>query len=111
MPRKHKYSAKKCVYDGLKFDSILERNRYIFLKNEQANGNITELETQVVLPIYVFDQLVCKAIPDFKYRYKGEYVYEDTKGVITDYFRLKLKLVKATHGIDIRVVKSPTEPL
>ena len=35
-------------------------------------------------------------------------VVEDVKGMTTAMFKLKAKLMKAVHGIEVRVVKTPT---
>ena len=46
---------------------------------------------------------------DFKYKdYHGDWVIEDTKGVITQVFSLKKKLVEALYpGVKINIVKDP----
>lgn len=41
-----KYHNKKVEYDGIKFDSIKERNWYLVLKSAQEKGFIKELELQ-----------------------------------------------------------------
>ena len=38
-----KYGNKKVVYDGIKFDSEREGNRYLFLCEQQRQGLITDL--------------------------------------------------------------------
>lgn len=38
--------AKKCIYNGLKFDSLTERDFYIFLKEKEGKGEIFNLEIQ-----------------------------------------------------------------
>ena len=41
-----KYGNKKVEYNGIKFDSLLERNRYIFLKDQEDKGVIQRLALQ-----------------------------------------------------------------
>lgn len=41
-----KYFQKKCVYQGIKFDSEAERDRYIELKAMEKKGKIRDLELQ-----------------------------------------------------------------
>jgi hypothetical protein len=46
---------------------------------------------------------------DFRYKNaQGEEVVEDTKGIQTDVFKLKKKLVEALYpGLEIQVISSP----
>ena len=44
-------NAKKCVYKGIKFDSQLERDRYIYLKSLEDKGLIKQLKIQVAFDI------------------------------------------------------------
>ena len=55
------------------------------------------------------DKKICKYIADFKYKdYHGDWVIEDTKGIITQVFSLKKKLVEALYpGVNINIVKDP----
>ena len=67
-----KYNARKTVVDGIKFDSKAESKRYLELKEKQANGEISELQTQVtfeVLPKQPGERAV-KYIADFVYQGK-----------------------------------------
>ena len=43
----NKYGNKKVEYNGLKFDSKKEKDRYIFLKEQERIGNIQDLQLQV----------------------------------------------------------------
>ena len=58
----------------------------------------------------VNDQKICKYVADFRYNKVDEYgsleeVVEDAKGVETAEFKLKKKLMKAVHGIEIYLSK------
>lgn len=96
--KKSKYGAKKCEYDGIKFDSQKERDRYIELKLLEKRGGITGLQLQV--PFVLQDSfefngkkiLPIKYIADFTYWENGELVIEDVKGVKTDVYELKKKM-------------------
>ena len=104
---KTKYRNVKCTYNGIKFDSIGERDRYKVLELEEKAGEIHNLKTQVKFPIIVNGIKVCTYIADYTY-YRKENLkiadtltVEDYKGVITGLFTLKKKLMKAVYGIDI----------
>jgi hypothetical protein len=108
--RKSKYYAKKVEYDGIKFDSKLEGARYKILKAMQDQGDICELEVQVPYECVVEGKMVCKYIADFRYRCGDDVMVEDTKGVITQVFSLKKKLVEALYpGLIIQIIKDPRE--
>lgn len=111
MTRKQKYRNRKVECLGKKFDSILEKNRYLFLLDKQKQGKINSLETQVRFKIEVNCQKICAYVADFTYKICDKLIVEDTKGFITDIFRIKSKLIKAVYGIEIRIVKKPTEEI
>lgn len=104
MPRgnkRNKFGAVRTEVDGIKFHSKKEASRYLELKMLQADGAISELRLQVSYKITVNDFLICRYIADFVYIQDGKEIVEDVKGKITDVYRLKKKLMKACHGIDI----------
>lgn len=103
-----KYGNRKVVYQGKKFDSIGERDRFIFLQDMQRNGVISGLRCQVSFDLVVNGLKVCRYVADFVYEHDGQEVVEDYKGFRTATFNLKEKLMLAVHGIKIRVVKSPS---
>ena len=110
-----KYHARPCTIDGLRFASQLEARRYQQLKLMERAGEISELVTQ---PVFVLqektvDPVTGKTIPrqlyigDFLYRETatGKIVCEDTKGVETQIFRLKINLVRPRYPeIEFRVL-------
>lgn len=105
--RKNKYNAQKTIIDGIVFDSKKEGQRYRDLKVLERTKEITELELQPEFPIVVNETKVCKYIADFRYKKDGETIVEDVKSEMTrklPVYRLKKKLVKAVHGIDIEEV-------
>jgi len=105
-----KYFAQKVEYDGLKFDSKLEAARYRILKEYQEEGKICDLEVQVPYECVVDGKKICKYIADFRYKCGEDEMVEDTKGVVTQVFTLKTKLVEALYpGIIVQIIKDPRE--
>jgi hypothetical protein len=104
VPGRNKYGATAVVVDGLRFDSKREAARWGELKLLQRAGLIAELERQIRYPMLVNDQLICTYVADFRYRDRGRIVVEDVKSAITrrePTYRLKVKLLKALHGIEV----------
>ncbi len=110
----NKYRNTKVYVDGIKFDSRKEAQRYSYLKVMEHSGVIRQLKLQVVFPIVVNGVKICKYICDFQYDQRhGKDVYwfepivEDVKSEFTrklPVYRIKKKLMKAIHGIEIREV-------
>lgn len=96
----NKYHNKKVYVDGIRFDSKAEARRYLFLKSEQEAGRIKNLKLQPefeILPTHKKNGKTVRAIKykaDFQYLRGSECVVEDVKGVETETFRLKKKLVE-----------------
>ena len=109
MKRASKYKSIKVTVDGIVFDSKREAKRYGALKIMEKAGLITELETQPVYRLEVNGKLVCKYIADFRYfdKAKQTFVTEDVKSAFTaklPVYRIKNKLMKAIHNIDIQEI-------
>lgn len=101
----NKYRAKKVDSPDGKFDSKREYARWLVLKAAFAAGQITELRRQVPYTFELNGKKICKYISDFVYLDKdGKTVVEDSKGFKTPEYRLKKKLMKAFHDIDITEV-------
>lgn len=105
-----KYRNKKCVWMGIRFDSIRERDRYIALVDEQRSGRISDLRRQVrfqLIPdLYINGKLVERRvdyIADFVYRNEyGEPVVEDVKGFRGNrVWIIKRKLMLEKYGIRV----------
>ena len=110
----NKYRNKKIIIDGIKFDSEKEANRYAQLRILLRAGEISELELQknfVLIPTQrgadgkVIERAV-KYIADFYYRdnRRNRYVVEDTKGVRTDDYVIKRKLMLYIHKLKIKEI-------
>lgn len=100
-----KFGNKKVSFRGSTFDSIGERDRWIALLDDQENGKIKNLQRQVSFDLTSHGQLICRYIADFTYNDKTGYVVEDYKGIETDVFKIKKKLMKACYDIDILITK------
>ena len=105
-----KYGNKKTVVDGIKFDSKWESQRYLYLKSLERAGRVKNLELQPRFIITVNGQKICTYVADFQYDKESkdgewEHIIEDAKGVETPEFKLKKKLMKAVHNIEIFLSK------
>ena len=105
-----KYGNKKTTVDGIKFDSKWESQRYLYLKSLERAGRVTNLKLQPRFPIEINGHKICTYIADFEYDMENidgtwEHVIEDAKGVETPEFKLKKKMMKAVHDIDIFLSK------
>lgn len=102
-----KYGNIPTTVNGKSFQSKLEGGRYAELCLLERAKEISGLETQVTYRLDVNGQHICKYIADFVYLDKrGNLVVEDTKSraTVTDTYRLKKKLMRACHGIEIQEV-------
>ncbi len=105
--RPHKYGAKKKEIDGYVFDSQAEARRYEDLKLMEKHGDICKLEVHPKFTIEINDFKVCDVILDFCYYDNKDHrtVWEDVKGKDTALSRLKRKLVRAAHGVEVEVIR------
>lgn len=120
LPKKNKLGNIKVEYDGHKFDSKREAQRYAELKLLQKSGQISELQTQVKFQLIpsqrdangkVVERAV-SYIADFVYFDKrtSETVAEDVKGyrdpssAVYKVFAIKRKMMLFFHGITVREV-------
>lgn len=126
-----KYGNTKVEYDGLKFDSKKEKDRYIVLKDAEKKGIITNLKTQVkfeLIPavkeeyiehLKTKDKVKTRTLQlpitytcDFMYVKDGVEVIEDVKAspkMLPKEFILKEKMMFALKGIKIKKVYKTTE--
>lgn len=104
--RTGKFRNVKTTVDGILFDSKREAERYCTLRLLAQAGKLSHLQTKTPackFAIVVNNQLICHYIADFVY-YDVERqttVVADAKGFRTREYKLKKKLMKAVHGIDI----------
>lgn len=109
----NKYFAKKTKSaDGKIFDSRAENRRWNELLWLEKLGKITNLQRQVKYDIIVNNQKICAYIADFTYNDETGLVVEDSKSeylVKKDRtFSIKRKLMKAVHGIEIKITGKKT---
>ena len=93
---------------GLKFDSKWEAERWGQLKSMERAGIVTQLERQIRYDLTINDVKICSYIVDFRYLLEEEnglfnLVVEDAKGILTPEFKLKKKLMKAIHNIELHL--------
>jgi len=104
---KSKYRAKPKYIDGIYFRSTKEANRYVELKLLEKAGEISQLKTQPKYVIILHMIKICTYTADFLYwdEKKAQYMIEDVKGMkkgaAYNMFKLKSKLMKAVHNIDV----------
>lgn len=111
-----KYHSTTLITEDGKFDSKRELKRWLVLKDMQSLKLISGLQRQVtyeLIPAQKLDsprvhkgrtqrtELAVKYIADFVYEEDGKTVVEDAKGLRTDTYIIKRKLMKYIHGIEI----------
>lgn len=128
-----KYNNKKVEYNGILFDSKKEKDRFVFLKDAEEQGLISNLQRQVkfeLLPAikekYIKHlktkekecertvQLAISYTCDFQYEKDGVVVVEDIKpspALIPKEFVLKEKLFRYKYGFSIKRVYKPNEKI
>ena len=131
VPKKgNKYKNEKVEFDGIKFDSKRERDRYMVLKDAERRGVISELKCQpkfTLIPAQYHEEakqlktkvkmvrkcdfLAITYTGDFQYVKDGKVVVEDVKGMVTPEYKLKEKMMAYFHHIIIRRIKKPNEDI
>lgn len=108
-----KYNNRKVRCSGETFDSMLECERYKYLKTLEQQKVISNLRRQVkyVLLPSQKDSKTQKTIEreitylaDFVYEKGSQTIVEDVKGMKTDVYKIKRKLMLYFHGIQIKEV-------
>jgi len=99
---RHKFHAKSTECDGIKFASKAEARYYGQLKLRQRAGEVVFFLRQVPIHLpgevrYVMDFLVFES--------SGEVRMVDVKGMETEVFKAKKRMVEALYPITIEVVK------
>lgn len=99
--RDNKYKNRKVEYKGIIFDSVKERNYYMYLESLLQDGEITDLRLQVKYELQPSFKdangrtiRAITYIADFVYKDKnGKTVIVDVKGFRTDVYKLKRKMM------------------
>lgn len=94
----------KVEYDGYTFDSGLEHERYLWLKDAVSTGEISGLEVHPRYEILLDGQHYCWYTADFRYRRNGELIVEDVKSKPsrTRDYMMRKKAMRLQHGIIIQ---------
>ena len=99
VPRTIDWHGNKTSYQWTK-----EAHRAHELLLREKAGKITELDRQVTYRLEFNGVLICKYIADFTYTdERGNERIEDVKGVLTDVFKLKKRMMKAM-GLEVEIV-------
>ena len=103
--RRNKFGNVRTELDGHTFASKAEAKYYATLKLREKAGEVTDIELQPVYVLQVKPRITFR--PDFRFtdRVAGRVRVVDVKGHETQVFRLKKRLLKAVHGIEVEVVK------
>lgn len=114
-----KYGARKCDQHTPPHDSLRECRRFAELKLLERAGEIRNLQQQVPFELLPKQELFGRKLPAV--RYVADFVYdepitgqprgtqgwprvvEDSKGMQTPIFRLKARLLKQIHGVELRL--------
>jgi len=80
-----------------------EARRWKELQLLEKAEEIRSLERQVPFHLVVNGVLICTYYADFTYSVRGrrKKVVEDAKGKLTDVYKLKKKLMKAIHNVEV----------
>ena len=133
MIKRSKYGNRKVTIEGINFDSEREAKRYLILKDYQNKGDISDLKLQVVyelIPaikelktVVLKTKTIQKEVTiqqaityrcDFTYIKDEKLIVEDVKispKMLPPEYKLKKKLLRYVHGIDIREVFKPNETI
>ena len=103
-PKKSKYGNQVTEVAGKKFDSRKEARFFLQL---QQDPTVKSIRTQVKYELIPKQQgeRACSYVADFVVEYHdGRTVVYDVKGMKTDVYRIKRKLMLWVHGIQIQEV-------
>ena len=110
--KRSKYNAVRVTIDGFNFASKREGAYYVGLRQLAKVGEIRNLICQFPFELYAagldgHSIRIGSYLCDFAYfdLRDNKQHFVDVKGVSTPVFKLKAKIVKANHGVEIEVVK------
>ncbi len=127
----NKYHNKTVTTPEGKFDSVGEYERWLYLRDQQSRGYISDLRRQVVFPLFPAEKIAVTSvnkqtlkvsrkersaapaysyIADFAYRNLDDtFTVEDFKGVRTAVYNLKRAALYQLTGLLVAEVKAPGE--
>lgn len=107
----NKYSARAIVEDGIRFDSKLERDRYLELRQRRVMGLVSYFLLQVPFRLpggitYRVDFQVFSPKLDFTAQLDPVHLvtYEDCKGMMTPVSKLKIAQVEELYRVKIQLI-------
>lgn len=107
-PKRSKYGNKKTEYNGRLYDSKKEAayaQELDLLKSaKNPLDRVLSWEPQIPFLIEINGKKICKYVLDFRVEYEDRLEHIDVKGVRTDVYKIKKKLVEAIYGIVIKEV-------
>lgn len=104
--KRHKYNATPRVVDCIRFDSTAEGEYYKLLKLRVQAGDVCYFLRQV--PINLPGNVQLRV--DFMVVYPdGQIQFVDVKGVVTQAWRAKQRIVEAIYPFKIEIVRSTHE--
>ena len=115
--RRHKYNAVRTIVDGKAFPSRAEAGHFGELKLRERAGEIRNLKLQPSFSIDIAGHHICRYRADFAYEELSKVrlgdgttkiwrpVVVDVKGIVTDVYRIKARLMLAVLGIEVREVR------
>lgn len=98
---RHKFRAKPCEDDGIKFASLKERKRYRELKFLQEKEEVLFFLRQTPFHLKGGVKYVCDFLVFWT---NGEVTIEDVKGIKTPQYITKKTIVEATYPITIKEI-------
>lgn len=108
VPKRSKYGNRKVVVDGRKYDSQAEAayGERLLLRERVGEVGGVEMHPRFKL-LGPKGELICVYVADFAFWDHAEDRFRvvDVKGVETDVFKLKRKMMQALKGIEVEVVK------
>ena len=98
---RHKFNAKRTEIENIKFSSKKEAMRFLGLQQLQKAGEIVFFLRQVPFHLAGGIKYVCDFVVFWA---DGHVSVEDVKGMKTDMYKVKKKLVEDTYPINITEV-------
>ncbi len=107
-PKKSKYGNKPVVVDGRRYASELEAAHCLKLIAREEKGEIGGLELQRRFKILGNNgEVICVYVADAAFwdHKEDRFRVLDFKGMETEVFKLKRKMMRALNGIEIEVIR------
>lgn len=106
--KKSKFKNVKVIIDGIKFDSKLESEFYVYIKNRE-DIELVRCQPTVTLQAKEGKTRAITYKPDFEIVINNRTVFVDAKGIETPVFKLKMNLYKRTNSPPLIIAKSIKE--